>query len=267
MRTPKLVLLAFSALFLLAAGRAEARQVHFAGMHPIPAEYGGGFCQIDFPHVHVYEPNQAAVLYRNHDDGYAFVGDPAPYGYDGPKQAYYGPHPITSEDGVVEYCYIDGPHYHAFPPAAPAQFNLKGGVYFYAGHFPQAYYEARPRYTRVNAVYRPLVYQRPVVVVDPPGAVVVEQPAPTYVVPAAGAGVVAGVGVSAGVGIHAGVGVGAGVVVGAPAPVVVAPAPVYVAPGRTVIIHDRPEVIHEREVIEVREKHHHDEGKHWGRKW
>ena len=156
MRTSKVILLAFGALMLLAAGRAEARQVRFVGMHPIPGEYGGGFCQIDFPHVHVYDPPNANVMYRNHNDGYAFVGDPVPYGYDGPKYAYYGPHPVTTEDGVEEYDYLEGPHYHAYAPVVQADYKLKGGVYFYGGHFPQVYYDARPRYTRINAVYRPL---------------------------------------------------------------------------------------------------------------
>src|SRR5262249_43980541 len=152
---------------------------------------------------------QNQVLYRNHDDGYAFVGDPVPYGYEGPKYAYQGPHPIILEDGVTEYCYLEGPHYHPFAPVAGAQFTMKGGVYFYGGHFPQVYYDARPRYARINAVYRPLVYQRPVVVVEPPAAgVVVEAPPPPA--PVVVGGVHAGVGVQAGIGVSAGVGVGIG---------------------------------------------------------
>jgi hypothetical protein len=257
--------LAVLTLVLGIAAKAEAHQVRYEGPHPIPAEVGGGYCQIDFPHVHVFEPQRPDVLYRNHDGGYAFVGDPVPYGYEGPKHAYYGPHPLQDERGDVEYCYIDGPHYHALPPpvTVAASFKLKGGVYFYDGHFPQVYYDARPRYARINAVYRPLVYTRPVVVAGPEAAVVVEGPPPPAVH--------AGVAVEAGVGIHAGVGVGvgAGVIVGAPPPPVVVvgggPPPVVVVERhpRTVIVEDRRRV----EVIKVKEKREHDHGHGWGRGW
>lgn len=268
-------------VLFLAAGRADAHQVRYMGMHPIPAEAGGGYCNIDFPHVHVFDLGQNQVLYRNHDDGYAFVGDPVPYGYEGPKYAYQGPHPIILEDGVTEYCYLEGPHYHPFAPVAGAQFTMKGGVYFYGGHFPQVYYDARPRYARINAIYKPLVYARPVVVAGPEAAVVVEGPPPPAVVvspPQAGVAVEAGVGIHAGVGV----GIGGGVIVGAPPPPVVvvgrpAPPPVVVVEERrprTVIVEDRRPV----EVIRVKEKHHdHDDedGNHqgrgrghaWGRGW
>src|SRR5512143_1623510 len=152
MRIVKLLLSTVSALVvaLTFVARAEAHQVRYEGMHPIPGEYGGGFCQIDFPHVHVFEPQRADVLYRNHDGGYAFVGDPVPYGYDGPKHAFYGPHPMQDDNGDVEYCYLEGPHYHTLPPpvTVAADFRMKGGVYFYGGRFPQTYYDLRPRYTR-----------------------------------------------------------------------------------------------------------------------
>jgi len=263
--------LAILVLVLGVAAKAEAHQVRYEGPHPIPAEVGGGYCQIDFPHVHVFEPQRPDVLYRQHNGGYAFVGDPVPYGYDGPKHAYYGPHPIQDELGDVEYCYIDGPHYHVLPPpvTVAASFKLKGGVYFYDGHFPQVYYDARPRYARINAVYRPLVYTRPVVVAGPEAAVVVETPPPpTVVVPAH-----AGVAVEAGVGIHAGVGVGvgAGVIVGGPPPPVVvvgSPAPVVVVEEhrpRTVIVEERRRPV---EVIKVKEKREHEPHGHaWGRGW
>jgi hypothetical protein len=276
MRIVKQLLLAFALLAGLATARAEAHQVRYEGMHPVPAEYGGGFCQIDFPHVHVFEPQRADVLYRNHEGGYAFVGDPVPYGYDGPKHAFYGPHPMQDENGDVEYCYLEGPHYHTLPPpvTVAAQFKMKGGVYFYGGHFPQAYYELRPRYARINTVYRPLEYARPVVVATGPD-VIVEEPAPAVIVPSrpvvvagGGVGVGMGVGVTAGIGVHA----GAGVVVGAPAPAVVVGGPpvvVYDRQPRTVIVEDH------RPVEVIRYKRHHDEdhegdhdnGNHWGRRW
>src|SRR5262249_18960749 len=36
-------------------GVAHAKQVRFVGVHPIAPEYGGGFCYIEGPHVHIYE--------------------------------------------------------------------------------------------------------------------------------------------------------------------------------------------------------------------
>ena len=94
-----------------------------------------------------------------------FVGDPTAYGYKGPKHAYKGNHPVHVDvvvgDNVpdVEYCYLDGPHYHAFQPPA-GELTLSGGVYFYTGKPPKAYYDAKPRMVAINAVYAPIVYER-----------------------------------------------------------------------------------------------------------
>ena len=69
-----------------------------------------------------------------------------------------------------------------------------------------AYIEARPTYVGINAIYKPLVYTRPVIEVEPPSgwigarvdlvpaAVVVEAPPPVVVEPPRGRAVV-GVGV------------------------------------------------------------------------
>src|SRR5262245_25696445 len=97
-----------------AEGTASAKQVRYVGVHPIATEVGGGFCYIEVPHIHVYTPAKSDVLYREHDGGHFFVDDPVPYGYEGPKHAYYGAHPIPVDvvlderelDGdEVEYCY------------------------------------------------------------------------------------------------------------------------------------------------------------------
>jgi hypothetical protein len=284
MRTSRFLALLFAGLVIGLAGSAQAAQVRYEGMHPVPAEYGGGFCEIDFPHVHVFEPQRPDVLYRAHDHGYAFVGDPVPYGYQGPKHAFYGPHPIQDEAGDVEYCYLDGPHYHSLPPPATvaASFKLKGGVYFYGGHFPQTYYEARPRYSRINVIYKPLEYPRPVVIAA-------EEPVVAVAGPQA-AVAVQGPTVVAGVGVHAGVGIGAGVVIGAPSPptiIVGGPPSVMVVERhhprtviveerrpRTVIVEERRPrtvVVHEHdrrdvEVVKVKEKHE-PRGHAWGRGW
>jgi hypothetical protein len=227
------------------------KQVRFVGIHPIPKAEGGGICYIEGPHVHIYAANK--LEYRDHGGDAYFVGDPVAYQYDGPKYSYKGPHPIHVEavvggDPDVEYCYIEGPHYHYFEPEGP-DFKVVGGAYFYVGDPPQAFIEARPTYVGINTYYRPFVYERPVVEVEAPigwiGAraefvtpgVVVETPgvvvAPGAVVvghhgrAVVGApGVVMGAGVdvhvavppppsiSVGIGVGVGVGGGGAVIVG-----------------------------------------------------
>jgi hypothetical protein len=152
---------------------AEAKTFRFVGAHPLGGDPGGGYCYIGFPHVHAFAPVKAELLYRVHDDAYFFVGDPVPFGYDGPRHAFMGVHPVhlevrVGEADITEYCYLEGPHYHAFVPASDAKFVAKGGVYWYVGELPSEVREKRPKLSRINAVYRPLVYARPVVVVAPP---------------------------------------------------------------------------------------------------
>jgi hypothetical protein len=233
------------------------RQVRFAGVHPIPKSEGGGMCYIEGPHVHIYTANK--LEYRTHGDDHVFVGDPVAYGYDGPKYAYKGPHPVQVEavvggDPAVDYCYITGPHYHYFAPPEGPDFKVVGDAYFYVGQPPQAFIEARPTYIGINDYYRPIVYTRPVVEVAPPEGwigvraefmgpavvvggpgVVVERPA--IVAPAV---VVTPPSVHVGVGVNVGVGVGGGV-----------------------IVHDRPVII-ERRGRENDQGEDHDRGRHEG---
>jgi hypothetical protein len=264
------VLLAITSIAVSPDARADhQRQVRYVGVHPIPKEYGGGTCYIEVPHVHVYMVPDAKVHYRDHRGALYFVGDPTAYGYDGPKYAYDGPHPIRV-DAVVgdpdgsdpdeEYCYIQGPHYHSYQPPAviDADFKLEGGAYWWIGTPPRAYLDARPTYAKVNAYYTPMHYDRPVVVVDspPPGwigadveivppvaavevhtpGVVVESPPPVIV--------------NGGVGFEAHVGVALPSVdlhVGGPAVIIGAPPP-------------------ERVIVVEHGKEHHDNGRHrgWG---
>ena len=193
------LMLALGLGVVLAAGPARAdhgKQVHFVGVHPIPKGEGGGLCYIEGPHVHIYAADK--IQYRDHAGASYFVGDPVAYGYDGPRYAYKGNHPIHVEavvgDGVPdeEYCYIDGPHFHPFQPVEGPEFKLVGNAYFFVGEPPHAYIEGRPRYVAINAMYRPIVYARPDVVVEAPtgwiGArvdlPVVVVDAPVVVVPA-----------------------------------------------------------------------------------
>ncbi len=269
-----LSLLAFVIVSSAAVAHAgDDGPVRYVGIHPVAADHGAAFCYIEFPHVHHYAPARAEVLYRKHHEGNYFIGDPVPYGYEGPKQSYYGPHPVHVDhvlgDGGdhTEYCYLDGPHYHPFAPAPEARFKLEAGVYFYTGELPRVYVEARPRYARINAVYKPFRYQRPVVVVAPPpeyaGPVYVEEPEPrtTVVVPSRA---------SAGVRAEAGIGISAGFHFGIPAPVVVH----EVHPAHTVVVHEHHDVHvvkhkHKHKHHGHKYKHHkHKHGKHgrgWGR--
>lgn len=226
-------------LVCLAAAPALAdhrwgKQVRFAGIHPIPKSEGGGICYIEGPHVHIYAANK--LEYRIHGDDHVFIGDPVAYGYDGPKYAYKGPHPVQIEAVVggepdTEYCYIEGPHYHYFDPPDGADFKLVGNAYFYVGAPPPVMIEARPQYVGINAYYKPIVYTRPVIEVDAPvgwiGAraefvtpgVVVEAPGAVVVDHRHGAVVAPGVGVAAGVSVSIPmptVSVGIGVDVGGP---------------------------------------------------
>ncbi|MGE0548597.1 MAG: hypothetical protein AB7O24_25785 [Kofleriaceae bacterium] len=233
MRTIVIVL-----LLLAVSTSAEAgRQNRYVGIHPVPKGHGGGVCHIEAPHVHVYAANK--LEYRDYHGAHYFIGDPTPYGWDGPRHAYKGHHPIHVEatvggDGeTLEFCYLNGPHYHYFTPPEGPEFKMAGNAYFYVAEPPEVYLEERPALIEVNAVYTPLVYTRPVVEVEAPAgwigiragyaivapaAVVVEPPPPPRVIaPAARVRVGAevrvpmpslSVNVGVGVGVRGGVGVG-----------------------------------------------------------
>jgi len=241
------------AVVLGAAGRAEARAVHYRSQHPLPRKIGHGFCYIGVPHVHDFGPSDPR-LYRELGGELYFVGDPAPFAYEGPRYSFYGPHPVVEADvqlGQPVYCYLNGPHYHWYQPGAAvsAQFEFRGGAYWYVGNYDPVYYQDRPRYVGVNEVYQPIAYERPVVdvTVAPPsfhGEIVV---GPGY---RRAQAVVAPPVVSAGVTFavppppQIQVGVGIGIGVGGP--------PVVVEDRRTVYeVHE-----HEHE--------HHDHGHHNG---
>ncbi|MBZ4421787.1 hypothetical protein [Myxococcus sp. RHSTA-1-4] len=164
------------AALLLAAGTAEAKQWKYAGMHPRSGQPADGLCHIEAMHVHTAAPVQADVLYRTHDGAYVFIGDPTPFGYEGPRHSYYGHHPVVLnvlinievDVDVVEYCYHDGPHYHAYEPPPRQEFVEKEDVYYYAGEYPEEYRRESPQLVRVNTVYRTWNPTRPVVTVAPP---------------------------------------------------------------------------------------------------
>jgi hypothetical protein len=265
------------ALMLLTAARAEARHVHFLGPHPIAAKYGGGYCYIETPHLHAYAPEHAA-LYQQVGDQYVFTGDPTPFGYDGEKHPFYGHHPVVTVGTEPVYCYINGPHFHAFAAPALPDYQVRDGVAFYVGAYPPSYAKLKPARARlVNAEYRPYAAFRPTVTVAPPpawqGEVWVAPPA----VAVRGPGAQVAVG-APGVYVappHVEVAVSApgvyvappsaqvGVVVGAPGEVIVE------GGGHGHWRHEeRREERREERHEERREEHwHHDNGKHkgWGK--
>ncbi len=182
----RLITWALAGALVALAPVAEAKKdkkkpdsVGYVGIHPVPADAGGGFCYIETPHFHVFVPDHADLLYRVHDGHYHFVGDPVPFGYKGPTHGYYGPHPIPvdivlEEDDIdgdeVEYCYLDGPHLHYYAPPPEMTFALHGGVYWFVGEPSKRYQRERPALVKVNLIYATLVYERPIVVIEaPPG--------------------------------------------------------------------------------------------------
>jgi hypothetical protein len=239
--------LVLSAFFLMTAGAATAvasHMVRYMSKHPLPRKVGRGFCYIDVAHVHDYQPSDPR-LYRQVDGQFYFVGDPAPFDYDGQRYAYYGAHPVADVsvhfNGPV-YCYLRGPHYHWYSPPAQAQFEMRGGAYWYVGTYEPVFYSERPRYVVVNDAYAPIVYTRPVVDVRvaPPvfhGEIVAGGPGffgrAVVGAPAVSAGVYVAPPpppvVQVGVGVNMGMGVGVG--------------------GPPVVVHDH---------------RHHDRGKHKG---
>lgn len=164
------------ALALTGGAAAEAKNVRYAGVHPRTGKPEGGLCYIQAVHVHSLPPSNADVLYRMHNGVYFFIGDPTPFRYDGEKHAYYGHHPVVvnvvleedAKEDHVEYCYLDGPHYHAYPPPPGRKFVEKEDVHYYADEYPEEYNRGRPALAKVNVVYRPWLEVRPVVVEAPP---------------------------------------------------------------------------------------------------
>lgn len=227
-------ILVFACLFVApASAKKYGKQVRYAGIHPVAKAEGGGICHIEFPHVHTYPANK--LEYRVVAENNVFIGDPVAYGWDGPKYAYKGHHPVQVNvvagvgDPYTHYCYLNGPHYHYFEPPEGPDFKVVGDAYFYVGTPAPLYLEARPAYIGINAVYTPLVYTRPVVEVEAPSAWIMVRPGFVVEAPVvvdgprgrAGVGVVGGVGVSAGVSVHIPVPtVSVGVQVGGPAVIV-----------------------------------------------
>jgi hypothetical protein len=277
MRTRTWIQIFAFAVVAVVAARAEAKHVRFLGPHPVSARYGGGYCYIEAPHMHVYGPDRPN-LYQQVGDDYVFTGDPTPFGYEGERHPFYGPHSVIVA-GAPEpvYCVIQGPHYHPYEAPQTPDYRMKNGVAFYVAPIPQTY--VRPARVRmVNQEYRPYVSFRPTVEVAPPpewrgevyvagpsvevrtpGVFVAPPPPPRVAVEVSAPGVFVAPPPPPRVVVGA---PAPHVIVGAPAPHVFvgAPAPVLVAPPSPRVVVGAPAPV----IVEQRGRWHHDNGKHKG---
>jgi hypothetical protein len=158
----------FLAAVLLSARPADAQAVfYYRGVHAVPSTYGG-FCHIGVRHFHTYKPEDPKV-FRYDDNTYIFTGDPTAHGWDGPRVAFYGHHPIAPGWGGG-WCFIGGPHYHHYSQYGTS-WRWHGGAYYWAGAWTD------PWYLRYRSVYGPIYanyyvgragYIRPSIYAAPP---------------------------------------------------------------------------------------------------
>ncbi|RKH46412.1 hypothetical protein D7Y23_23825, partial [Corallococcus sp. AB050B] len=81
---------------------APVAEYRFAGAHPVPDDYGGGWCPEDYAHVHDYQPPTTSYVYT--DDVYYYRGPTVVW--------YWDYHPIASGG----YCNLHGRHQHDYYP-------------------------------------------------------------------------------------------------------------------------------------------------------
>lgn len=123
--------------------------VAYYGAHPIPDAEGGGWCIIDGPHIHPYEPEWY--------DQYTFQDNYFYFGLGYSDWLYADRHPVPPDEGGG-WCGISGPHHHGYRPWAGYRYDGPSHVYFYeperertvAGTVvrPSRQYRAPPRVTR-----------------------------------------------------------------------------------------------------------------------
>src|SRR2546423_163625 len=70
----------------------EPNIVWYYGPHPVTPGYGAGWCPIQGPHAHDYEPFWNYV-YSFYNGYYFYAGDPQPYGYSNVVYEYVDYHP------------------------------------------------------------------------------------------------------------------------------------------------------------------------------
>jgi hypothetical protein len=97
---------------------APPQEWQYDGPHAINAEAGGGWCNLRGPHAHPYPPFDELLFQEEDDGGYAFLGDPTDFGYDGSDLYWYeGDHPIAAGFGAG-WCFMTWPHRHFYRPGA-----------------------------------------------------------------------------------------------------------------------------------------------------
>ncbi|HEY4186921.1 MAG TPA: hypothetical protein VGP07_17730 [Polyangia bacterium] len=129
---------------LLVAGSspvsADGPMSRYRGIHPL-SPHQGAFCYIDTLHMHRIPPPDMRVYAVLKGGENLFVGDPVALGFEGPKFAYFGPHPLAIP-GAPElpgtFCYIAGAHYHAAPQPSSPTLVQKDDVTWYIGPPPPA---------------------------------------------------------------------------------------------------------------------------------
>ena len=182
---PGLLLLGAAIATVAGPARADGPMPRYHGLHPL-SPHQGAFCYIDSPHMHRVPPPDMRVYIVLKTGENLFIGDPVALGYDGPKFAYYGPHPLVIADAPdlpSTFCYLAGPHYHAAaPPPSPAMIE-KAGVTWFMGPVPPA---ADPGRIWINEVHPVAGYVAPKADLSmaPPGYRPFTLPAPPAPAPA-----------------------------------------------------------------------------------
>jgi hypothetical protein len=124
-------------------------EVGYGGPHPIPEQFGGGWCMIAGPHLHPYGP-QCYDQYVLRDNYFYFGEGVAEF-------LYSGAHPVPPEFGGG-WCNIPGYHRHPYRPWAGYWYDPGARVYVYN---PQ-----RARVVTVEVVRPGPSYRAPPVVVE-----------------------------------------------------------------------------------------------------
>jgi hypothetical protein len=214
----------------------------YQGHHPIPVEYGGGYCYIDWPHRHHYAP-PPGVSYNFVNGYYTYYGawDPWYYQYRNYYTGYYG--------GYYRNYYYGNRYYTVRPPAVyrPA---LRVGA---PGVYRPGVTVAAPGMRAGVVVGAPAVgvrvgapapvYRGGVTVGAPAAGVRVGAPAPVYRAPAPAAPAPVYRAAPAPAPVYR------APAPAAPAPVyraAPAPAPVYRAPAPAAPVHVAPPAVHHR---------------------
>ena len=188
----------------------------YQGNHPIPAAYGGGYCFIDWPHLHHYPP--PANLAFNYVGGYYVYGGPWDpwYWRMRPRyQAYYGGYYRHSYYGGIYWRTRPAPVYRPRIVVGAPGYYRPGATVIAPGHGRIVVGAPRPYGHPGGGVVVGAPHPGGVVVGAPrPGGVVVGAPRPYAPAPHPGGGVVVGAPRPYAPAPHP----GGGVVVGAPRP-------------------------------------------------